>query len=417
MEVDGIPLEMEVDTGASLSLVSEETYRRRWPHGELQQSQLRLHTYSGEPIQVKGSLQVLARHGGQEVHLPLTVVKGSGPSLLGKDWLSQLQIDWEQVCHISASAMESLLECKKLFEPGLGKLKGFRAKIHVDLAATPQICKARLVPYAMRSEVEELERLTNEGIIGPVTFADWAAPIVPVMKHDKETVRICRDYKVTVIAATKLEQYPIPHVEDLFSALSGGKYYSKLDMSRAYQQINLEEDSKQFVVINTHKVLYKNNRLLFSVSSAPAMFQRVMESLLQGMPGVVVYLDDILVSGKTEKEHLSTLEQILDRLEEAGLLLNQGKCVFMVVSVAYLGHIVDAQGLHPDPERVRAIEQAPWSRCVSELKPYLDFLPITASFCQTSPQYSSLCTLYSAMTHVGLGPRRERKPFRHPSSC
>ena len=78
---------------------------------------------------MKGSLQVLVRHGGQKVHLPLTVVKGSGPSLLDRDWLSQLQIDWKQVRHISASALESLLEHKKkLFEPGLGKLKGFWAK-------------------------------------------------------------------------------------------------------------------------------------------------------------------------------------------------------------------------------------------------------------------------------------------------
>ena len=103
---------------------------------------------------------MLACHGGQEVCLPLTVVTGSGPSLLVRDWLSQLQIDLEQVCHISASALESLLERKKkLFEPGLGKLKGFRAKIHVDPAATSKFCKARLVPYAMHSEVEELEHL------------------------------------------------------------------------------------------------------------------------------------------------------------------------------------------------------------------------------------------------------------------
>ena len=100
----------------------------------------------------------------------------------------------------------------------------------------------------MCSKVEkELERLTNEGIIETVKFADWAAPIVPMMKRDKETVHICGDYKLTVNASSKLEQYPIPRVEDLFSALSGGKYFSKLDMSPAYQQIELEEDSKQFV--------------------------------------------------------------------------------------------------------------------------------------------------------------------------
>ena len=141
------------------------------------------------------------------------------------------------------------------------------------------------------------------------------------MKHDKETVHICGDHKLTVNAASKLEQYPIPRVEDLFSSLSGGKYFSKLDMSRAYQQIEQEEDSKQSVVINTHTGLFRYNCLPFGVSSAPAILQRVMESLLQGMPGVVVHLDDIFVSVKTE-DHLSTLEQVLDCLEEPGILLN-----------------------------------------------------------------------------------------------
>ena len=219
--------------------------------------------------------------------------------------------------------------------------------------------------------------MKSEGIIEPVKFADWAAPIVPVLKRDKETVRICGDYKLTVNAASKLEQYPIPRVEDLFSALSGGKYFTKLDMSQAYQQIELDEDSKQYVVINTHKGLFRYNRLPFGVSSAPAIFQRVMESILQGIPGVAVYLDDILVSGKNEKEHLAVVEQVLDCLEEAGLLLNRDKCEFMAKSVAYLGHIVDAQGLHPDPDKVRAINDAPRPHCLR-----VEVLPRASSLLQ-----------------------------------
>ena len=92
-------------------------------------------------------------------------------------------------------------------------------------------------------------------------------------------------------------------------------------MRQAYQQIELDEESKQFVVVNTHKGLFRYNRLPFRVSAAPAIFQRVMESLLQGMTGVVAYLDDILVTGKTEEEHLTRLEEVLSRLERAGLRL------------------------------------------------------------------------------------------------
>ena len=249
----------------------------------------------------------------------------------------------------------------------------------------------------MRSKVaKELERLTNEGIIEPVKLADWAAPIGPVMKRDKLGAHLLG---LQAHGERRIEVGAVSHpfVEDLFLALSGGKYFPKLDMSQAYQQIELEEDSKQFVVINTHKGLFRYNCLPFGVSSAPAIFQRVMESLLQGMPGVVVYLDGILMFGKTEKEHLSTLEQVLDCLEDAGLLLNQGKCVFMVDSVAYLGHIVDAQGLHPGPEKVRAIEQAPRPRCVSELKPCLGLLAYYSKFL---PDLASvLAPLYALLRH------------------
>ncbi|PIK48902.1 hypothetical protein BSL78_14237 [Apostichopus japonicus] len=122
----------------------------------------------------------------------------------------------------------------------------------------------------MRNKVEaELDRLQSEGIITPIQFADWAAPIVPILKADQSSIRICGDYKVSVNKASKLDQYPIPKIEDLFATLAGGKTFSKLDMSQTYQQLKLDEDSKQYVVINTYKGLFQYNRLPFGISSAP----------------------------------------------------------------------------------------------------------------------------------------------------
>ena len=111
-----------------------------------------------------------------------------------------------------------------------------------------------------------------EGIIEPVQFADWAAPIVPVVKKDG-TVRICGDFKMTVNRASKLDCYPIPKVADLLAKLAGRKSFSKLDMSRAYHQLVLKEGSRKYVVINTHQGLFQFNRLPFGVSSAPGIFQ------------------------------------------------------------------------------------------------------------------------------------------------
>ncbi len=174
---------------------------------------------------------------------------------------------------------EVLERHKKVFEEGLGKLKGHTAKIYVDPNARPHFCKARPVPYTMREMVEkELERLQKEGIIEPVQFADWAAPVVPVLKQDKKTVRLCGDFKQTVNKASRLDKYPIPKIEDLLAQMTGGTSFTKLDLSQAYQQLVLEEQSREYVVINTHRGLFRYTRLPFGVSSAPGIFQRVILS-------------------------------------------------------------------------------------------------------------------------------------------
>ena len=142
---------------------------------------------------------------------------------------------------------------KKIFQEGLGKVKDFKAKIHVKADATPKFCKARPVPYSMKVKIEEeLDRLLSLGILKPVQFSEWAMPIVPVLKSDR-SVRICGDFKVTVNPVAKLDRYPIHRIEDLLATLGRGKLFTKLDMSQAYQQVELEESSKKFTVTNTHK--------------------------------------------------------------------------------------------------------------------------------------------------------------------
>lgn len=203
------------------------------------------------------------------------MVAGAGPSLLGHNWLTTIHLDWKSIGTIVQQPhLTQLLEkYGEVFSGGLGKLIGHKAKIHVDPTVQPRFCKARTIPYALKSKVEvELERLQQEGIIEPVPFADWAAPIVPVLKADKESIRICGDFKQTVNTASKLDRYPIPKIEDLFAKLLGGQGFTKLGMSQVYQQISLEEEYRKYVVINTHRGLFQYNRLPFGVSSDPGIF-------------------------------------------------------------------------------------------------------------------------------------------------
>ena len=202
---------------------------------------------------------------------------------------------------------------------------------------------------------------------------------MPVLKPDG-TIRICGDYKITVNKAAKPDVYPLPRVEDLFATLAGGKTFTKLDLAHAYQQIPLEESSKQYVTINTHKGLYQYNRLPFGVAAAPSIFQRTLENLLQGIPHVSIYLDDILVTGTSEAEHLDTLDQVLNRLETAGLRLKQRKCAFMLESVIYLGHKISQKGLQPTEEKVRAITEASPPTNVSQLRSFLGLINYYGKF-------------------------------------
>ena len=158
-----------------------------------------------------------------------------------------------------------------LFREEIGTLKGQTAKLFVPDDRFFKPC-ARRLPYCLKDKVkQELDRLLEAGIISPVKFADWAAPIVPVIKANG-SVRICGDFKLTINQVAKQDIYPLPFVEDLFASLSGGKIFTKLDLSHAYQQIPLEEDSKQFTIINTTKGLFRFEHLPFGISAAPAIF-------------------------------------------------------------------------------------------------------------------------------------------------
>ena len=129
----------------------------------------------------------------------------------------------------------------QVFCDELGTMVGQKA---TTPEARPRFHKARTVPYAYRQSVEEeLDRLVAEGILEPIDSSDWAAPIVPVIKSDKKSVRICGDFRVTVNPVSRLNRYPIPKIEDLFATLKGGKLFTKIDLSQAYQQLTKSRGS------------------------------------------------------------------------------------------------------------------------------------------------------------------------------
>ena len=288
LELNNVPVRMELDTGASLTLINKASYDLIAQNGQvaLEQPVVNLRTYTGEAVRMLGSTTVKVKYGEKCIHLTVYVVEGKGPNLLGRDWLSNLNINQLDIHTIVApSKLDKVLDKHALlFKDGLGMLTDVKVKLQVDQSVPPKFFKARSIPFALKGKVEtELESLEAAGIISPVSHSDWAAPIVPVMKQNGR-IRICGDYRVTVNQAIKVDSYPLPRVEDLFSALAGGKYFSKLDISQAYLQLPLDEASKQYVT----------------------------------------------VQGCTMEEYLERLDKVLQILENSGFKLNKSKCVFLL---------------------------------------------------------------------------------------
>ena len=184
-------------------------------------------------------------------------------------------------------------------------------------------------------------------------------------------VRICDDFKVTINPYLVVPQYPVPRVQDLLSELKGGQKFTKLDLSHAYQQVVLANESRDYVAINTHMRLYRYTRLPYGVSLEPAICQETMDKVLAGLQGVGCIMDDLIVSGKDDVEHLCHLEAALERLTQYGIQLNINKCEFMKTQVGYFGIIVDKDGVHPSSGKVAAIADASEPKNVAQLQSFL----------------------------------------------
>jgi hypothetical protein len=184
VQVDDKYLKMEVDTGASVSLISERTWRNLWKNGtpKLNPAKVILRSYSGESIKVLGEMEVTVQYQDQKKKLNLLVVTGGGTSLLGRDWLRHLKLNWCELNHLQIAARLKLEDVLKkhadVFKEELGKVTGMEVKIHMDPDAQPQFFRPRPVPLALRPKVErELERLVQDKVIKPVQLSEWADPL------------------------------------------------------------------------------------------------------------------------------------------------------------------------------------------------------------------------------------------------
>ena len=228
----------------------------------------------------------------------------------------------------------------------------------------------RLGPEKEAEAEKQVTELLEKGLIEPASGA-WSSPVVLVRKKDGKW-RFCVDYR-RLNAVTQQDAYPLPRIDDSLDALSGSKFFSTLDLISGYWQVPLDADASEKSAFATRSGLWKWKVLPFGLTSAPATFQRLMERVLHGLhwKSLLLYLDDIIVIAPDFSTHLHRLEEVLKRLQQAGLKLKPSKCELLQPEVRYLGHIVSSTGVATDPEKVAAVKDWPRPQGVKQLQAFL----------------------------------------------
>ena len=216
----------------------------------------------------------------------------------------------------------------------------------------------------------KLDRLHQEIIIVPIESAEWVSTLV-IVKKNNGNIWICADSCVSVNPFIDHHPHPIPDPNELISRLSGFFVFSTLDLSQAYAQLPLSKESQTYCIISTHHGLFAYQRLPYAISSAPALWQKTMDQVLQGLRGTGCFHDDVVVGGRDEDEHKRRLEPILSRFSECGTRLRVEKCKIRAPSLPYLGFMLSGQGEQTKEDKVAAMSDAPAPADASPLKSFL----------------------------------------------
>ena len=254
-------------------------------------------------------------------------------------------------------------------------------KIRLREGATPyHVRVARRVPLPlMSSVVEELQRMEKADVIQKITEpTDWCSPLV-VTRKKSGGVRLCVDLRA-LNKAVQRERYTIPTIEDIKVKLAGGCIFSSLDAASGYYQIPLDCESQKLTTFMTPQGRYCFKRLPFGITSASELFQRKMADLFDGLDGVAVYQDDIIITGSSVQQHDQRLNKVLNIIQEAGMKLNKSKCTFRRESLEFLGHQFTKDGVAVDNQKVAAIQNMPSPTNIKELRRILGMVNFLGSY-------------------------------------
>ena len=374
--INSRPVRMLVDTGSAVSIIPARLYHQSFSSVPLRPAGL-LSQWNGSGINVLGKMSVsVSGPDSQEVTSDVYVAVGQVP-LLGRDLQQKLAVSVRHgnvVCQVSSKVLPAI--------------RGYVHKVRLKPDAVPVQMPLRTMPYALREEVgKHLQDLEQQGIIERVdrSASPWLSPIVAIRKRGGKGLRICLDLS-EVNKAVVPNGHPIPDMQEMLEKLRGACYMSTLDMKSAYHQLELHESSRDLTAFTHNGQTWRYRRCCFGLRSLPQCFQKLMECVLSGLPGVQVYLDDVIVTGGNRQEHDDRLQQVLRRLEDHNITLNREKCKIGVKSVDFLGFTVADGRISVSSERVQGLRNLAVPKTTKQLQAVLGSLGFYSKFV---PGYST----------------------------
>ena len=388
LEIAGTKVNFQLDTGAKCNVLPLSVYRKlNIGKGKIPPSKTRLKSYTNHKVKAVGKVTLDCTYKGEAHKTLFEIVDLNAEPVLGAKSCSAMglvkrihRVDTPISRKVSNSNVPAdiFAEFSDNFE-GLG-LVPIKHKIRIDDSVEPVVHPPRRTPIALRDKIKaELERMTDLGVIEKQEEpTPWVNSMVTVLKPNGK-LRICIDPK-DLNKAILREHYPLKTIEDVLERIPEAKVFTKLDATSGFWQIGLDEESSKLCTFNSPFGRYRFTRLPFGIKSASEVYQRFMSDMVHDLPGCEAIIDDLIIWGKDMEEHDARLKAVMQRVRENNLKLSVDKCEFRKDRVSYVGHVLTAEGVKPDYEKIRAVQEMPRPQNVSELHTFMGFIQYLGKF-------------------------------------